>query len=144
MMCGPLLVKGWYRLFTVWERVQLGQSLWDKVCWYWGCSQGSFTNTPDWRSQYHNLTGVRERKSTPVQMSSKPCQSHFLCKDLKLSDTHPKQNVQNRFLSCCFGVKLINLKNLSVSQSDSYDVDDDCTRREGESPPGAKKHVSYE
>jgi hypothetical protein len=29
----------------------------------------------------------------------------------------PKTNVQNRFLSCCFEVKLINLKNLSVSQS---------------------------
>jgi hypothetical protein len=39
----------------------------------------------------------------------------------------PKTNVQNRFLSCCFEVKLITLKNLSVSQSDSYDMEDDGT-----------------
>jgi hypothetical protein len=68
-------------------------------------------------SQYHNLTGVVKESqhqfkfhpnpAQPVHISSKPCptSSNFIqtlpnpvsCKDLKLSDTHPKQMSKTDF-----------------------------------------------
>jgi hypothetical protein len=80
-------------------------------------------NTSDSRSEYQNLTtGVVKESQYQFKFHPNPAKPIFLQGPEAL-----RHLTQNKYPKQIFVILLINLKNLSFSQSDSYDMDDDCT-----------------
>jgi hypothetical protein len=74
------------------------------------------------------LTGVVKESQHQFKFHPNPAKPIFLQGPEALSQTLTQNKMSiTDFCHVAFGVKLINFKNLSFSQRDSYDMDDDCT-----------------